>query len=143
MKPAGGSASPGVIVAVAGIALSFIVMLASIAIVTGFKREITRRVIGFEQQITISPDAGYGPERVNGGLRLTDSLSSVITSVVPSAELALVLDQPAVLKTDSDFQGIVLRGYSSGAADSAFIASNLIEGSMPSAIDSVHSLVIS
>ena len=81
MKPAGGSASPGVIVAVAGIALSFIVMLASIAIVTGFKREITRRVIGFEQQITISPGASYGPERVNGGLRLTDSLSSVITSV--------------------------------------------------------------
>ncbi|MBD5331279.1 MAG: ABC transporter permease [Bacteroides sp.] len=143
MKPAGGSASPGVIVAVAGIALSFIVMLASIAIVTGFKREITRRVIGFEQQITISPDASYGPERVNGGLRLTDSLSSVITSVVPSAELALVLDQPAVLKTDSDFQGIVLRGYSSGAADSAFIASNLIEGSMLSAIDSVNPLVIS
>ena len=58
MKPAGGSASPGVIVAVAGIALSFIVLLASIAIVTGFKREITRRVIGFEQQITISPEAG-------------------------------------------------------------------------------------
>ncbi len=143
MNPAGRSVSPGVVVAVAGIALSFIVMLAAVAIVTGFKREITERVTGFEQQITVAPDAGYGPERANGGVRLTDSLSQIITSVVPGARLSLSIDQPAVLKTDTDFQGIVLRGYSEGAADSAFIASQLITGAMPSANDSVNPLVIS
>lgn len=143
MNPAGRSVSPGVVVAVAGIALSFIVMLAAVAIVTGFKREITGRVTGFEQQITISPDAGYGPERVNGGIRMTDSLIRIITSYLPDAHISISIDQPAVLKTDSDFQGIVLRGYSPGAADSAFIASQLIAGVMPSQADSINPLVIS
>ena len=47
--------APAIVVAVGGIALSFMVMLVSVAVVTGFKDEIRRKIMGFDAQITVSP----------------------------------------------------------------------------------------
>ena len=45
--------SPSIIIAVIGIALSLIVMMASLCIVLGFKREIRNKVMGFDSHVSI------------------------------------------------------------------------------------------
>ena len=45
--------STGIVVAVTGIALSIVIMMASMAVMNGFKDEIKRKVTGFEAQLTI------------------------------------------------------------------------------------------
>ena len=52
-----GSHSAGVPIAVGGIALALIIMMLSIAVVTGFKKEIRRKVAGFNSEITIYPQS--------------------------------------------------------------------------------------
>ncbi|MDE6843051.1 MAG: ABC transporter permease, partial [Muribaculaceae bacterium] len=49
----GRRSSPAVRVATVAVALSVAVMMASIAVVQGFKKEITDRVIGFNSHISI------------------------------------------------------------------------------------------
>ena len=138
----GRHSAPGVIVAIAGIALSVAIMLITIAIVTGFKHEITRKVTGFEQQITITPDAWQGPERVNAGISLNDSLKAIITSSAPGAKVYPIVSQPAVLKTENDFQGVVMKSIASGSSDAEFVSDHLLNGTADIA-DSSNLLVIS
>lgn len=137
--------SPGVIVAVAAVALSVCVMIISIAIVTGFREEITAKVSGFEQQITIAADRnGFMAEPyVEQGIRLTDTLQAAIRNVVGAdAAINVTLRQPAILKTDTEFQGVIIKGIPSGGADEAFIAPQIIDGAMFAA-DSLNSIAIS
>ena len=44
---------PGVVIAVAGIALALTVMMISVAVMQGFKKEIRAKVTGFESQLTV------------------------------------------------------------------------------------------
>lgn len=120
--------APGVVIAIAGIGLSLMVMILAVSIVTGFKTEIRQKVTGFEQEITISQAEGYGPERINRGVRLTDSIAAVISSAAPASRASLRLRQPAVLKTDSDFEGIVLEGIADGSDVYRFIAGQTEQG---------------
>lgn len=118
--------APGIPVAVAGIALSVCIMLVSIAIVSGFKLQIKDKVTGFEHQISIYPldECNEG-----SGIALTPSLRSVIDSVAGTPLIDLGLRQPAIFKTETDFEGIVLKG--TGASGNPFIASQIIAGEMP------------
>lgn len=120
-------------------------MIISIAVVNGFRNEITAKVAGFEQQITIAADrTGFmsGPY-VNSGIRLSDSLSAAIRQTIGSRpSIDIVVNQPAILKTDNDFQGIVLKGIQSGSSDEQFIAPQIAEGEMFSP-DSLNSIVVS
>ena len=45
---------PILLIAILAIALSLSIMIISVMIVTGFKKDITNKVIGFTSQITIS-----------------------------------------------------------------------------------------
>lgn len=120
--------APGVVIAIAGIGLSLMVMILAVSIVTGFKTEIRQKVTGFEQEITISQAEGFGPERINRGVRLTDSIAAVIYSAAPGSRASLRLRQPAVLKTESDFEGIVMEGITDGSDVYRFIAAQTEPG---------------
>ena len=90
--------APGVVIAIAGTALSLLVMVLAVSIATGFKTEIRQKVTGFEQQITVSQAEGYGAERVNRGIRLTDSLRTIIADAAPGSHASLRIHQPAMIK---------------------------------------------
>ena len=47
----------------------------------------------FEQQITVSQAEGYGAERVNRGIRLTDSLRIIIADAAPGSHASLRIHQ--------------------------------------------------
>ena len=120
--------APGIPVAVAGIALSVAVMLLSIAIVSGFKHQIREKVTGFEHEISIYPGIDYSEEYVNNGIQLNDSLTDIIKSVAPDAEISLEIRQPAIFKTDNDFEGIVIKGVDKNG--NSFITNQITEGEM-------------
>lgn len=122
--------SPSVYIAVCGIALALIVMMLSICIVLGFKHQIRDKVMGFSSHITVNPTDSYG-DGIDGTLiNFTDTLRTVINSAGVINKMSLTFDLPGILKTDTDFKGVVLRGMSTdGNWD--FVASNLTEGAIP------------
>lgn len=125
------STSPGVIIAVTGIALSLIIMMISIAVVTGFKKEITDKLLGFNAPISLYGVAyNSADEPVNKEIELSESLRSKIQSVLPQAEPHLSIMMPAIFKTDSAFQGVMLRGLDD-ADRWRFAAANLEDGALP------------
>lgn len=102
-------------------------MLAAIAVVGGFKREIRAKVVGFNSHLTIYAAPAEGSDNT---LRLTPTLRGIIEREPYIESIALDVAVPAVLKTDSDFKGIYLKGIGEGA-DTAFLCANLVEGSIP------------
>lgn len=124
----GRKSSPAIRVSVTAVALSVAVMLASVAIVIGFKREIRDKVIGFNSHITL-----YGvnsdPESSNL-ITLTPSLKSILDEQPYVKEYSLEASIPAILKTPTDFKGVYLRSIN-GVGPCDFVRANIEEGSVP------------
>lgn len=128
LSSGGRKSSPAVRVAVAAVALSVAVMIASIAIVLGFKREIRDKVIGFNSHITLF-SVPQDPEE-NNIVNLTPSLSGLLEEIPYITDFSLDVSMPAILKTSDNFKGVYLRSLA-GRQTSDFIKSNLEEGSIP------------
>lgn len=120
----------GTVIAVAGVALALAVMELTLGIVVGFKDEIKRKLMGFDAQISI--EAPYDPYTRTQESTLTPSpeLMEIIAEAAPDAESRLELRLPGILKTDSDFEGIVFIGQSP-QSDFAFERGNIVEGEWP------------
>lgn len=123
----GRKSSPGVKVATAAIALSVAVMIASIAIVFGFKREITDKVLGFTSHILMTANADANQDNI---ITLTPTLKKLLDSQDCIKSYSLQISIPVILKTPNDFKGVFLKTLEDPATRE-FIKSNLIEGSMP------------
>ncbi len=123
-----GKSTPAIKVAIIAVALSVGVMLASIAVVSGFKREITDKISGFNSHLTISviPMA----EEESNVLTLTPTLRKILDEKDYITDYSVQAAMPAVLKTDSDFKGVYIKGLDSESLRS-FLAENLEEGEMP------------
>lgn len=123
----GRKSAPAVTVAVAAVALSVAVMIASICIVMGFKREIRDKVVGFNSHITLYVSPLSADE--DNLLTLTPSLERELSSLPFVTDWSLQAAIPAILKTPGDFKGVYLKGLS-GKVSSEFIRKNLEEGKM-------------
>lgn len=106
--------SPAVGIAVAGVALAVVVMLLSVAIMSGFKDEVTRRIMNLDDAITVSGyDSTFVPSEVISVIPLPDD-----------AEVVYHTSVPAILKTADDFLGLELRRNDALApADTALVLS--------------------
>lgn len=128
----GRSSTPAVRVATTAIALSVAVMLASIAVVSGFKREITEKVTGFNSHILLSVDPAHA--RASGAsdnlLILDPALEKILDESPGIDQYALQSSMPAILKTPTDFKGIYLKGVVD-SAQFRFLRRNLSEGYIP------------
>lgn len=122
----GRKASPGVMVATAAIALSVAVMVASIAIVLGFKREITDKVLGFTSHIVMTTDQGEDDSIIT----LTPTLKKLLDSQSSIKDYSLQISIPTILKTPNDFKGVFLKTLDDNATRE-FLKSNLISGTIP------------
>lgn len=140
-----GRRSPAVTIAVAGIALSVAVMLITLAIVPGFRNEITHKVMGFDAQITIEPvqPVTATPEPLRPAV-CPPALRDEIVAALHGAEVFTAVRLPGILKTPDQFVGLVFQAFD-GNAPLDFIASNLIKGALPDyAVDSTrYDIVIS
>lgn len=118
--------SPAIKIAIAGVAIGLAAMVLAVSIVVGFKKEVRNKVIGFGShiQITSLSDNGtldFGAVCVNP--QILDSVKQF--PGVKHAELYANI--PGIIKTDNDFQGVMLKGVGDDY-DWDFFKSNLIEG---------------
>ncbi|MCH5233269.1 MAG: ABC transporter permease [Muribaculaceae bacterium] len=123
-----GKSSPAVTVAIISIALSVIIMIASIAIVLGFKREIREKVVGFNGHISLYriPISEFDDNILSLDSDLQEKLDSFNFITDYSVQTAV----PAILKTPSDFKGVYMKALS-GAQSKQFMEKNMEEGEIP------------
>ena len=124
-----GGTPPASKIALLGIILGLTVMILSVAIVVGFKKEIRNKVIGFGAHIQITNfdnNTSYEPNPI----LVTDSLLKSIAETPGIRQAARYATKPGILKTDSEFEGIVYKGVDADY-DWEFFRSYLQEGSLP------------
>ncbi|MCH5226169.1 MAG: ABC transporter permease [Muribaculaceae bacterium] len=128
--------SPAVTVAIIAIAISVGVMIASIAIVLGFKKEITDKVVGFNGHISIYrlPSS----EEDNNLISAEGCIDELLKSEGFIKDYNVQASLPAILKTNEDFKGVYLRGLNSGASKT-YLEKNLEEGEVPDYDDEAQS----
>ena len=132
--------SPSLSVALVGIVLAVVVMILSIAIVMGFKGEISGKIMHLDAHLRVT----------NAALGIDDNYATVNGREVREAILAdedftplvesisLIADKSAILKTDQDFMGIIMRGVDDGY-DFRYLESKMIEGEVPVVSDTASS----
>ncbi len=116
-------------IALAGIALGIALMLVAVAIVTGFKKEIRDKVIGFGSHIQIvnfDTNLSYETAPVNS----YQSFLSRLEAMEPIASVNRFATKPGIIKTEENIQGIVLKGVDS-TYNWDFFEANLTQGQIP------------
>lgn len=120
---------PAIGIAITGIALGIAVMLIAVMIVFGFKNTITDKMVGFGSHINISNfDNNNSYESVP--IRHDSALVNLLAQVEGVKSVKRYATKPAILKTRSDFQGIVIKGLSADF-DEHYFAGNIQRGKMP------------
>lgn len=117
---------PAVRIATIGIALGLAVMLISVAVVIGFKNEIRNKTIGFGGHIQISNFDNNNTYEMNP-IKVDKALINKISAIDGVKHVEKFVTKPGIIKTDNEFQGIVIKGVDAGF-DWDFFKSNLIEG---------------
>ena len=132
--------SPSLTVALIGIVLAVVVMILSIAIVMGFKGEITGKIMHLDAHLRVT-NAALGIDdnyaTVNGR-EVREALAEDSTFVQLTESVSLIADKSAILKTDDDFMGIIMRGVD-GGYDWRYLESKLVEGAIPVVSDTASS----
>jgi len=119
---------PVIRIAMAGVAVGLAVMIMAVAIVVGFKKEVRNKVIGFGSHIQLTNfDNNISFEAMP--IAVSDSLRHAIGSFKGVRHIEVFATKPGMLKTETDFQGIVLKGMDADF-DTAFFKSHLVEGRM-------------
>jgi len=124
-------------IAILAIALSVAVMLISIMVVTGFKNDISDKIIGFGSHITISNftnNQSYESEPIS----VEQDFYPSITAVEGVKHISTFATKAGIIKTTDEIQGVVLKGVSSDY-DWTFFKDNLVSGSVFEVNDSVKS----
>lgn len=114
--------------AVFGIAFGLFVMILSVAIVTGFKKEVRDKVIGFGSHIQIvNFDSNSSYETVP--ISKDQKWLQEIRNLKGIRSVESFITKPGIIKTDDEIHGIVLKGVGSDF-DWSFFKENLVEGSV-------------
>ena len=112
-------------IAILAIALSLAVMLIATMVVTGFKNDISSKIIGFGSHITIS--------NFNNNESYESEPISIQQDFYPSINISSVKNinvfatKAGIIKTSNEIHGVVLKGVSSDY-DWTFFNDNLVDG---------------
>lgn len=121
-----GKKRPAVQVALAGMIVGVMVMIMTVCIVVGFKQTITQKVAGFGAHIQVVAFDNNNTYDLQP-IEVSDSLLNRLASYPHVTSVAPFVTKPGMLKTDSDFHGMVLKGTDNWT----FFASNMTEGNLP------------
>lgn len=117
---------PAIRIAMIGIALGLAVMILSVAIVIGFKKEVRNKVIGFGSHIQITHFDNNSSYQTMP-IAVSDSFLVALKERSGIRHVETFATKPGILKTETDFQGIVLKGVDR-QYDWSFFQKNLKEG---------------
>ena len=122
-------------IAILAIALSVAVMLLSVMVVTGFKNDISDKIIGFGSHITISSfsdNQSYETEPI----QISESLYTSILEDPEVKHISTFATKAGIIKTNDEILGVVLKGVSSDY-DWTFFNNNLVAGECFNVSDSI------
>lgn len=119
---------PAIRIAITGIALGLATMIVAVAIVVGFKKEVRNKVIGFGSHIQITNfDNNSSYETIP--IYVNDSLLNALKNFPGIQQVETYATKPGILKTETDFQGIILKGIDQNY-DWTFFQEHLKEGEL-------------
>ena len=128
---------PAVRIAMLGIAIGLAIMIVSIAVVIGFKHQVRDKVVGIGSEIVISNFEAQNTYETSP-IVANDSLFAQLQTLEGVRHLQRYSTKPGMIMTDTDFEGMVLKGIST-EYDLSFIKRHLIEGEIPLFTDTVAS----
>lgn len=120
---------PAVRIATIGLAIGLAVMIVSVGVVLGFKNTIRDKVVGFGSHIVVRSFANV-QENEDMPICTSDSMMNVVKKAPGVSHVQRYAIKQGLLKTDSDFLGVALKGVSE-EWDSTFVHENMIEGVIP------------
>jgi len=120
---------PAIRIATLGMAIGLAVMIITVGVVYGFKHTIRDKAIGFGSHIQVqnfmSAQSG-DPYPVC----LDDSMMTVLKRINGVEHVGRYTLTQGILKTDSDFLGIVFKGIGE-EYDTRFLANSIVDGEIP------------
>ena len=124
---------PAIRIATIGVAIGLAVMIITVAVVFGFKHTIRDKAVGFGSHIQIE---SYRTQQTPTPTPLcfSDSLMRQLRKAPGVRHVARYSSIQGILKTDTDFLGVVFKGIGSDY-DLTFLTENLVEGEMPNFTD--------
>ena len=125
---------PAIRIAIAGIALGLAVMILAVATVIGFKTEIRAKVVGFGSHIQIA-SYDYNISYETQPITVSDDMMKKISSFPGVYHAERYSTKPGIIKTSSDFLGIVIKGIDKDY-DFTFFKNSMIEGDILTFSDS-------
>ncbi|MDR2938229.1 MAG: ABC transporter permease [Prevotellaceae bacterium] len=117
---------PIIRIAVVSVALSLAVMLVSVAVLTGFKQEISQKVTGFLAHIQIVNYDGNTSYETNP-ISSVQKFAPQLEQLSELQHLQTFALKPGIITTPTDMQGVVLKGIDS-KFDWSFFAENMVSG---------------
>ena len=126
---------PIIRIAILAIALSVAVMLLSVIILSGFKNEITKKVIGFGSHIKISKfnnNQSYENDPIDFDFKMYSEIQT--NSFVKNIQVFST--KAGIIKNNNEILGVVLKGVGDDF-NWDFFSENLIEGKVFSVNDSL------
>ena len=116
------------VIAIIGIAMGLAVMILAVSTLTGFKKAIREKVVGFGSNIQIMHfDSNISFETVP--ISDTQEFIPKIKKIPGISHIQVFATKAGIIKTDEDIQGVVLKGIGSDY-DWSYFRSNLVDGSV-------------
>ncbi|MFA5328374.1 MAG: FtsX-like permease family protein [Prolixibacteraceae bacterium] len=124
-------------IALFGIVLGLIVLILSVAIVTGYKSEVGRKVIGFGshlQIVNLDSNQSFETSPISENQPFLDDLKNI----EGIRHIQIFATKPGVIRTDDEIQGVVLKGIGPDF-DWSFFLENKVAGEPFHVQDTVRS----
>lgn len=116
-------------IAICGVAIGLSVMLISLSVVLGFKDEISNKVIGFGSHLKIVSRTLDANNEIMPVI-ISDTINNIIEQTPGITTTQYYVFKNALLKTETDFCGIVFKGIGANY-DMSFFENCLIDGNIP------------
>ena len=113
-------------IAIAGIALGLAVMIISMAIVTGFQREITDKVVNFGADIIVTEYSNLNAIEPQPVSKQQDFYPG-LTEVDGIRHMQVFATKAGIIKTDEEIEGVVVKGVGADF-DWSFFRQHLVDG---------------
>jgi len=116
-------------IAIAGIAVGLMTMVVSLAVVRGFKQEVSEKARGFlsdAQVLSLTQDQFYNVLPVTAD----DSLQNVVKHIGGVSRVQIYASKLGMLKTEENFAALQFKGVDEHY-DVTFLGNYLVEGKLP------------
>ena len=133
--------APIIKIGIAAIAIGIIVMMIAIATGIGLQQKIRDKAVAFNGHVTISSfDSNASDESLNP-IALQQEFYPEFTSVEGISHIQAVATKFGVIRTETDFEGVVLKGVGQDY-DWKYIEEFLVEGELPSYAGTINNDVL-